>query len=830
MHLKVGNIGLADGSVDQTANNRQNQVYANTAPNPNATGLNFYITNGTVTDGDRNLGLSGEGNYQSPFITREAQNAQTVSDSAAGVPSARDQQVYAYSLHNANPNDVAAELQNKFGLTVRDSDKSALATREMQNANTVVQSGGGLLYMHNGAVKGLPEMASIAPAPAPPLSSEQAQYQQEEGEIQQMQSDTKQLRKKYDIRDTDPMAQTPSPILSAEQFQSLNEKLVEQKALSIKLERELAEFQTIQATNPTELADVLLTVNPDPTLSGLLDKLHENEQAPVNAGSASIGEANDALKQQIKDRVNGIMYGLDAQVVAAEAQVAGFTNQLNEIEEESQGKLDRGQDYWIARAQLQNKEDLHKMLGEKIAADVKRAGEKPPPPPANAPIPQPEIQTSDNAFSTFSLNVSDVSFKLAMASLQKGQMPDSASIRSEEFINAFDYHDPEPLQGEPLAFVSERAADPFAQERDLLRFSIKAAAAGRQNGRALNLVLLLDTSGSMERADRVAIIREALRVLSAQLQPQDVVSVVTFARTARLWADGIPGDQAGATLDKVGSITPEGGTNLEEAMRLAYETALRHFIAGGMNRVVMLTDGAANLGNVDPQALTQKVDAERRQGIALDCFGIGWDDYNDDLLEQLSSNGDGRYAFINSPDEAATEFAAKLAGALQVAAEDVKVQVEFNPNRVTAWRQIGYAKHQLTKQQFRDNSVAAGAIASREAGNALYAIETNPNGEGPIATVRVRYRVPGTQDVHEKSWLVDYAGTAPELAQSSAAMRLAVTAAEISEWMADSPFAQNVTPDALLNYLSGVPQFYDSDERPKQLEWMIREAKSVSGK
>jgi len=450
------------------------------------------------------------------------------------------------------------------------------------------------------------------------------------------------------------------------------------------------------------------------------------------------------------------------------------------------------------------------------------------PPPANAPIPQPEILTTDNAFSTFSLNVSDVSFKLAMASLQKGQLPSPASIRSEEFINAFDYHDPEPLQGEPLAFACERAIDPFAHERDLLRFSIKAAAAGRQDGRALNLVLLLDTSGSMERADRVAIIRQALTVLAAQLQPNDVVSVVTFARTARLWADGVPGNQAGATLDKVGSITPEGGTNLEEAMRLAYETALRHFIAGGMNRVVLMTDGAANLGNVDPKALAQRVDTERRQGIALDCFGIGWDDYNDDLLEQLSSNGDGRYAFINSPDEAATEFAAKLAGALQVAAEDVKVQVEFNPNRVTVWRQIGYAKHQLTRQQFRDNSVAAGAIAAREAGNALYDIEPKADGEGPIATVRVRYRVPGTRDVRERSWLVEYTGDAPELAQSSPAMRLAVCAADISEWMADSPFAQDVTPDELLNYLSGVPQTYGTDERPKQLEWMIRQAGALN--
>jgi len=450
-------------------------------------------------------------------------------------------------------------------------------------------------------------------------------------------------------------------------------------------------------------------------------------------------------------------------------------------------------------------------------------------PAPNAPVPQPEVLTKDNAFSTFSLNVSDVSFKLAEASLQNNKLPDAASIRSEEFINAFDYRDPEAAAGQPLAFAAERARYPFAHNRELLRFAIKTAAAGRQQGRALNLVLLLDNSGSMERADRVAIIHEALRVLATQLQPQDTVSVVTFSRTARLWADGISGDKAGETLDRVGGITPEGGTNLEEAMRLAYETAHRHYLAGGMNRVVLLTDGAANLGNVDPGALKQKVEAQRKQGIALDCFGIGWEDFNDDLLEELSSNGDGRYAFLNSPEDAAKDFAAKLAGALQIAAADVKVQVEFNPARVISYRQIGYAKHQLTKEQFRDNSVAAGEIAAQEAGNALYTVETNPGGEGPVATVHVRYRVPGTTDYRERSWDVAYTGTAPALDQSSVAMRLAATASAFSEWLAASPYAQEVTPDELLKYLNGVPEVYGADDRPKQLETMIREAKSLQG-
>jgi Mg-chelatase subunit ChlD len=465
--------------------------------------------------------------------------------------------------------------------------------------------------------------------------------------------------------------------------------------------------------------------------------------------------------------------------------------------------------------------DMEVLLGAIGKLDKEKQADLPLRKPApNAPVPQPEILTRANAFSTFSLNVSDASFKLAEASLQNNKLPDTASIRSEEFINAFDYRDPEAAEGQPMAFTSERAR---------YRFAIKTAAAGRQEGRALNLVLLLDNSGSMERADRVEIIREALRVLATQLQPQDIVSVVTFSRTARLWADGISGDKAGETLDQVGNITPEGGTNLEEAMRLAYLTARRHYLPKGMNRVVLLTDGAANLGDVDPNALKQKVEVQRKQGIALDCFGIGWEDYNDDLLEQLSSNGDGRYAFLNSPEDTTKDFAAKLAGALQIAAADVKVQVEFNPARVISYRQIGYATHQLTKEQFRDNTVAAGQMAAQEAGNALYTVEINPDGDGPVATVHVRYQVPGTDEYREHSWDVAYTGSAPALEQTSPAMRLAATASAFSEWLAASPYAQEVTLDELLKYLSGVPEVYGPDDRPEQLETMIREARSLAG-
>jgi Mg-chelatase subunit ChlD/capsular polysaccharide biosynthesis protein len=465
------------------------------------------------------------------------------------------------------------------------------------------------------------------------------------------------------------------------------------------------------------------------------------------------------------------------------------------------------------------------------AAKIDKSDDARPPKPATPPAePQPEIQTRDNAFSTFSLNVSDVSFKLAAASLEKGLLPEPASIRSEEFINAFDYRDPEPAPGAPIAFAWERARYPFAQNRDLLRFSLKTAALGRQAGRPLNLVLLLDNSGSMERADRVSIIREALRVLATQLQPNDTLSVVLFARTPRLWVDGAPGNQAGKVADELSGLTPEGGTNLGDALDLAYQTALRHYLMAGINRVVLLTDGAANLGNVEPEELKKKVEANRKQGVALDCFGIGWEGYNDDLLEVLTRNGDGRYGFINTPEEAATEFAGQLAGALHVAASDVKVQVEFNTNRVTAYRQIGYAKHQLTKEQFRDNSVDAAELGAAESGNALYVVDVNGGGDGPLATVRVRYKVPGTMQYQEHEWTVPYTGTATPLEQASPALRLAASASAFSEWLATSPYAAEVTLDSVLGYLRGVPEVYGADAKPKKLEWMVRQAKSLAGK
>lgn len=446
-----------------------------------------------------------------------------------------------------------------------------------------------------------------------------------------------------------------------------------------------------------------------------------------------------------------------------------------------------------------------------------------------APTAQPEVLTATNAFSTFSLNVADVSFQLASASLESGQLPSPETVRVEEFVNAFDYRDPQPSPGSPVGFVWERARYPFAHNRDVLRFSIKTAAQGREAGRPMNLVVLLDNSGSMERADRVAIIRHAMRALAGQLRPQDRVSVVAFARTPRLWVDGLSGVQASELADRVAALSPEGGTNLEEALSVGYQTALSHFQPRGINRVILLTDGAANLGEVDPEALQRTVELHRTKGVALDCFGIGWEGLNDAMLERLARNGDGRYGFVNTPEEASSRFVNQLAGALQVAAADVKVQVEFNPSRVPNWRQIGYAKHQLKKEQFRDNTVDAAELAAAEAGNALYLVQVDAQGNGPLATVRVRYREPETGQYRELSWPVPYAGSAPALEDAVPSLRLASSAASFGEWLAGGGQTGEVSLGAMATHLRGVAGVFAPDPRPQQFEAMLGKARSITG-
>ena len=490
------------------------------------------------------------------------------------------------------------------------------------------------------------------------------------------------------------------------------------------------------------------------------------------------------------------------------------------------------------QALLEEERDLNRPVS-KLEAGKRKPGavhkslkKEPPAKPVEPSVvytPKPETVTAENAFSTFSLNVSDVSFKTAFASLQSNKLPQPSDVRSEEFLNALEYRDPMPRAGEPVAFNWERARSPFTHDRDIIRFSVKTAALGRQPGRAVNLVCLLDNSGSMEREDRERIVTQALTVLARKLTPNDRVSLITFSRTPSVRIDGMRGGQGQAFLNASTGWRPQGGTHIENALAQAYKTARKHFVKGGNNRVILLTDGAANMGNVDPYKLRETVEANRKQGIALDCFGIGWEGYNDNLLEVLARNGDGRYGFLNQPSQAVDEFEKKLLGAFQVAASDVKVQVEWNEKRVRVYRQVGYLRHQLKKEDFRNNKVDAAEISAAESGNAMYVVQVDEGGEGPLGVVRVRYKKPFTREYTELEWSLAYEEAALPLEQSSPAMKLASVSATFAEWLARNPYSEGVQLADLQGLMAGLASVYGTDPRPAQLEEMIRKARILDG-
>lgn len=440
-----------------------------------------------------------------------------------------------------------------------------------------------------------------------------------------------------------------------------------------------------------------------------------------------------------------------------------------------------------------------------------------------------ERSAATHPVSTFSLNVSDVSFRLAAASLSRGMLPEPASIRPEEFLNAFSYRDPFPRSEAPISVHTEQARFPYGHGQDVLRIAARAKSAGRARQTPLNLVILLDRSGSMERPDRQAIVRRALESLGESLQNADRLSLITFAREVRLWADGLPGQEARQALHSLGKLIPEGGTNLEAAIKVAYATAGKHFLPRGINRVILMTDGAANLGNTDAEALRSQVESHRRAGIALDCFGIGWDGYDDERLEALTRNGDGRYAFLNDVDQVETDFHRQLAGALNVSAQNVKVQITFNARRVARYRQIGYARHQLAKEDFRDNTVDAAEMADAETGTALYLLSIRREGAGPIGDLSLRFQDPKTKEYRELSWSIPYREGVPEMERASAAMQLATAAGMFAEWLAGVPYSQSIHLEDLRQLINLARSAYPLEPAVQQLENMVIQAQSLAG-
>jgi Mg-chelatase subunit ChlD len=414
--------------------------------------------------------------------------------------------------------------------------------------------------------------------------------------------------------------------------------------------------------------------------------------------------------------------------------------------------------------------------------------------PEPLPADDPEIDPAIAPYSTFSLNVSDSSFQLAAAAIARGERPDPSSIKPEHFYNAVDYGDPAPTGAEPVAGQVEQSADPVLPNRNLVRIALKTAAAGRSAAQPLTLTLVVDQSGSMIREDRRAALLEAGRQLATLLGEGDSISVIGFSRTPRLIVENLRSDLAANLQIAMATPADQGGTNLEEALKLAEEIALRHYDPQAQNRVVLFTDGAANLGDANSGNLAGRIVGMRQQGLALDVAGVGADGLNDRLLSELARHGNGRYHVLSvaegEPD--GTTFARQLAGAFRPAAKDVKVQVEFNPARVTSYRLVGFQEDLLRPEDFRNDAVDAAELAAEEAGVALYQIQTDPEGNGEIGAVSVRFLDTASGEIVERSWMIPYEPAAPAFDKASPSLQLAGLAMVAAEKLRGGSIAKAV--------------------------------------
>jgi Mg-chelatase subunit ChlD len=439
-----------------------------------------------------------------------------------------------------------------------------------------------------------------------------------------------------------------------------------------------------------------------------------------------------------------------------------------------------------------------------------------------------ETSAAAEAFSTFSLHVSDVSFKLAAAALARGEWPEAAKVRIEEFVNAFDYGDPLPGKGEKVACVVEQGIHPFLQQRNVLRVSMRTSAEGRATNTPLRLTFVLDNSGSMERIDRQQTVRRAFTLLSKQLTAIDQVTLFSFSRQPRLLAENVSGTESGKLVELMEQLPSEGGTNIEAALQLAFEKASSQQTPGAQNRIVLLTDGAVNLGNANPESLSQMVESMRAAGIAFDAAGISADGLNDEVLEALTRKGDGRYYLMDSGEAADDNFAQQIAGALRPSASNVKVQVEFNPKRVGQYKLLGFEKHLLKQEDFRNDAVDAAEMAAAEAGVAMYQFEAKPDGEGDVGSVSVRFKDLSTGEMVEHRWPIPYEPEAARPDQTTPSLRIATTAAMLAAKLKGEALGESVDLQTLSQLIDSLPSQNQSQTRVQQLKLMIEQARQMS--
>ena len=417
----------------------------------------------------------------------------------------------------------------------------------------------------------------------------------------------------------------------------------------------------------------------------------------------------------------------------------------------------------------------------------------------------PFIDTEDDHLSTFGMDVDTASYSVTRRYLRDGHLPPTEAVRVEEFVNAFDYNYTPPSQ-DAFAVHIEGAPSRFGEGKrlQLLRIGIQGRVVPDENRKEATLTFVIDVSGSMAMENRLGLVKRALTLLVEQLRPSDEVAIVVYGTRARtvLRHTGIEGREE--ILEAIHSLESDGSTNAEEGLRLGYELASRNARVGRINRVILCSDGVANVGETGPDAILREIRAYVKEGITLTTVGFGMGNFNDILMEQLANKGNGFYAYVDTLNEAKRVFVENLTRTLQIIAKDAKIQVEFNPEVVSRFRLLGYENRRLDHEDFRDDDADGGEIGSGHSVTALYEIKLHEGTSGQMATVFIRHEDPDTHHISE----IDEGIFTTELKRvfedASPEFQLAATVAEFAEILRESYWARGGSLAAVSQSLKGI--------------------------
>jgi Ca-activated chloride channel family protein len=439
--------------------------------------------------------------------------------------------------------------------------------------------------------------------------------------------------------------------------------------------------------------------------------------------------------------------------------------------------------------------------------------------------------TDKDKLSTFAADVDTASYTIARRKLTEGVLPPTAAVRVEEFVNYFKYAYAAPDSGRPFAVHVDVAPSPFNKGRQIVRVGVSTKARSVSERKAANLVFLVDTSGSMQSADKLDLAKRALRVLVDNLKDGDTVSLVTYAGDTRVVLEPTGLDGKAKILSAIEDLSAGGSTAMASGLELAYQQAATMMKPGTITRVLVLSDGDANVGNTSHEDMLKTIEAKVREGVTLSTVGFGQGNYKDETMEQLADKGNGNSFYIDGISAAKRIFQEQLGSTLEVVAQDVKLQVEFDPRIVARYRLVGYENRDIADADFRKDEVDAGEIGAGHQVTALYEIEARETMTADVTpadmvTVRVRAKEPAGTKASESEYRLAAADVAATFDGASDDLRFAFAVAAFADVLRGSEDSEHWSLAQIRDIAAGAA---GTDADRAELVALIDQAISLSG-